>query len=110
MSQGGWFVPFEYVLTLVGAFVAILAALWLGVVVKVFVFQESRIASLEEYKANEGIRTQLLMAQFQVMLKESETRISQNFTHTLDTRRQSIETTIAQKVDEVVETIKNGGT
>ena len=107
MPEGGWVVPFSYVLELVAAFMAILTAVWLGVVVRVFVNNERRLVTLEAYAdpRAEQARDVRLMLQFQVMLKDMELRLGRN----LEDKRASIESTVTTKVDEVVKAIKNGG-
>jgi hypothetical protein len=108
LPEGGWLVPFSYVLELIGAFVAILVAVWMGVVVRVFVNNERRLVTLEAYAdpRSEQARDTRLMLQFQVMLKDMELRLGNN----LEAKRSSIESTIKQQVGEVVEAMKNGGT
>ena len=101
-----WSVPLEYVLVLISAFVAILAMLWAGVVVRVFVNVERRLLTLEEYKRNEDVRTQLLITEVKKMLLEHRLEIGRD----LEAKRSSIEGTITRKVSEVVEALKNGDT
>jgi hypothetical protein len=107
MSAGGWFVPFDYVVSLVGVFIGALGLLWFGVVVRVFVNNERRLVNLEAYAdpRNENVRNNLLMAQFKVLLAEMELRLGNN----LEVKRASIESTIRSKVNEVVETLKENG-
>jgi hypothetical protein len=106
-----WAVPIEYVLVLISAFMAILACLWMGVVVRVFVNNESRLVALEEYKSHEVIRNELLVSRFKEMLSQLEIRLGANLEAKLETKRASIEQTITQMGNEVVNAVKkNGGT
>jgi hypothetical protein len=108
MSAGsGWFVPFDYVVSLVGVFIGALGLLWFGVVVRVFVNNERRLVALETYAdpRNEDIRNKLLMSQFRELLAQMELRLGNN----LEVKRASIESTIRSKVNEVVETLKENG-
>jgi hypothetical protein len=98
-------VPLGYVELGVSLFLGILGLLWLGVTWRVYVNNERRLVALEEYKANEAIRTELLISKFREMLLKTEMRIGDN----LESKRDSIESTITAQVSEVVKTIKNGG-
>jgi hypothetical protein len=105
LPQENWVVPIDYVLSLISAFVGVLGLLWVGVVARVFVNNERRLVTLEEYKGNEEVRTQLLVTRFREMLLETELRIGRN----LESKRASIEGTITEQVAEVVKAVKNGG-
>jgi hypothetical protein len=105
--EKGWFVPLEYVLILISAFVAILTSLWLGVVAKVFIDMEPRIKAVEAYAdpRAEALRNELLMSQFKLLLADMESRMGRN----LEAKRASIETTITSQVSEVVSALKKNG-
>jgi hypothetical protein len=107
MSAGGWFVPFDYVVSLVGVFIGALGLLWFGVVVRVFVNNERRLVNLEAYAdpRNEVMRNDLLIARFKLMLADMEIRLGTN----LESKRVSIESTIKSQVNQVVDALKENG-
>jgi hypothetical protein len=98
----GGSVPLEYFEEVISAFVAILGFLWLGVTWRVYMNNERRLSVLEEFTRNETMRNELLISQFKQMLLATELRLALN----LESKRASIESTITQQVNEVVEAVK----